>query len=107
MAALGYRAWGEFGLPGRRFFTKDESGTRTHNVHVYGAGNPEIERHLAFRDYMISHPEQARAYGLLKRELARRFPTDFESYMDGKDAFVKERERRALAWRKAGGRCPT
>lgn len=103
MAALGYGAWGEFGLRGRRYFTREESGTRTHNVHVYGSGNPEIQRHLAFRDYMISHPEEARAYGRLKGELARRFPTDFEAYMDGKDAFVGERERRALLWRRATG----
>ncbi len=100
MTTLGYTARGEFGLPGRRYFTRDENGARTHNVHVYEAGNPEIERHLAFRDYMISHPGEARAYGRLKEELAKRFPTDFEAYMDGKDAFIQEREGRALAWKK-------
>jgi len=73
MAALGYTARGEFGLPGRRFFTKDEAGARTHNVHVYESGSPEVERHLAFRDYIISHPEEAHAYGLLKEELAEVF----------------------------------
>lgn len=52
---------------------------------------------------MISYPEEARAYGRLEQELAARFPGDFEAYMDGKDAFVRERERRALAWRRAGG----
>ena len=104
MAALGYTARGEFGLPGRRYFTKDEAGARTHNVHVYESGSPEVERHLAFRDYMISHPDEARAYGLLKENLAERFSADFEAYMDGKDAFVKESERRALVWRRARGR---
>lgn len=101
LETLGYRAWGEYGLPGRRYFTRDVAGTRTHNVHVYEMGNPEVERHLAFRDYMITSPEESRAYGRLKEELARRFPADFEAYMDGKDAFVKERERRALAWRRS------
>ena len=66
LAAAGYRAWGEFGLPGRRYFTREENGTRKCNVHVYEAGNPEVERHLAFRDYMNAHPEEARAYGRLK-----------------------------------------
>ena len=103
LAAAGYRAWGEFGLPGRRYFTRDENGARTHNVHVYESGNPEVERHLAFRDYMISHPEEARAYGRLKEELAQRSRTDFEAYMDGKDAFVKERVRRALSWKSGTG----
>ena len=106
MAGLGYEARGEFGLPGRRFFVKDKDSRRTHHVHAYAThtyatGNPELERHLAFRDYMISHPEDARAYSRLKEDLARRFPTDIEGYMEGKDAFIKEKERRALAWRRA------
>ena len=104
LAAAGYRAWGEFGLPGRRYFTREENGKRTHNVHVYAVGNPEITRHLAFRDYMNAHPEEARAYGRLKEKLAREFPSDFEAYMDGKHAFVQERERRALAWKRETGR---
>ena len=97
---LGYGARGEFGLPGRRFFTRDVAGRRTYNVHVYERGNPEVGRHLAFRDYMITHPKEALAYGHLKVELARRYPLDFEAYMDGKDAFVTEMERRALAWQR-------
>ncbi len=104
MTASGYRAWGEFGLSGRRYFTREENGKRTHNVHIYAVGNPEITRHLAFRDYMNAHPEEARAYGRLKEKLAREFPTDFEAYMDGKHAFVQERERRALAWKREAER---
>ena len=34
----------------------------------------------------------------LKRGLAQRFPNDIEAYMDGKDAFIKEIDRRAAAW---------
>lgn len=74
---------------------------RTHHVHVFEAGSPEAERHLAFKDYMNAHPDEAGAYSDLKERLARRYPTDIEAYMDGKDVFVKERERRALAWRRA------
>lgn len=101
MAALGYEGRGEFGLPGRRFFVKDTDGRRTHHIHAYTRGNPELERHLAFRDYMISHPENARAYGRLKERLAKEFPADIEGYMDGKDAFIKEMEREALAWERS------
>ncbi|CAN5634581.1 GrpB family protein [soil metagenome] len=98
MAERGYEARGEHGIPGRRFFTKDRGSRRTHNVHVFEAGTPEVERHLVFRDYLIQHPETARAYGTLKRDLAKEFPTDIEAYMDGKDAFVKEIEREVLSW---------
>lgn len=100
MAGLGYEGKGEFGLPGRRYFAKTTDGRRTHQIHAYTTGNPELERHLAFRDFMISHPENAEAYGRLKERLAKE-AADIESYMDGKDAFIKEMERRALAWSRA------
>jgi len=100
LADLGYEALGEFGIPGRRFFRRsDESGVRTHHVHAFEVRDPGIERHLAFRDYMIAHPAEARMYGELKRGLALRFPEDVDEYMRGKDAFIKEHEARALAWR--------
>ncbi len=106
MAALGYEARGEYGILGRRYFVKygEDGGDRsrfvgrTHHVHGYRAGSPEIERHLAFRDYVISHPETAREYSRLKEDLARKFPEDIEAYMDGKDAFVKATEKKALLW---------
>jgi GrpB-like predicted nucleotidyltransferase (UPF0157 family) len=96
MAEGGYEAWGEYGISGRRFFTKDRGPDRLCNVHAFEAGSPEVERHLAFRDHLIQHPETARAYGDLKEGLAERFPADLEAYMEGKDAFIKETEREAL-----------
>lgn len=58
----------------------------------------EIRRHLAVRDYLRTHREEAEAYGCLKERLAEEYPYDIEGYCDGKDEFVKELERRALAW---------
>lgn len=103
MAARGYEAWGEYGIPGRRFFTKSRGPTRTRNVHVFEAGNSEVERHLAFRDYLTQHPKTARAYGQLKEDLAQKHPTDMEAYMQGKDAFIKQTEREALSWNRTSG----
>ncbi|MDJ0570054.1 MAG: GrpB family protein [Pleurocapsa sp. MO_192.B19] len=101
MAALGYEAMGEYGLVGRRYFRKEApAGIRTHNVHIYEICSPEIERHLAFRDYMIAHPEEAEQYSQLKQELAQKYPEDIEGYMDGKDEFVKRIERKAIQWQK-------
>ena len=52
---------------------------------------------------MIAHPEDAQAYGCLKQELARRFPTDIDSYIAGKDGFIKKMDRRAQAWKDGAG----
>ncbi|WP_249119455.1 MULTISPECIES: GrpB family protein [unclassified Bradyrhizobium] len=59
---LGYEWWGEFGLPGRRYYTKSDpdTGRRLVQLHCYARGSPEITRHLAFREYLRGHPEVAR-----------------------------------------------
>jgi GrpB-like predicted nucleotidyltransferase (UPF0157 family) len=100
LAPLGYEAKGEYGIPGRRYFRRDDAaGTRTHHLHAFVAGSAAVDRHLAFRDYLIAHPLIARAYGELKQRLAQQFPDDMNAYMDGKDAFIKHHEAEALRWR--------
>ncbi|MGA9994006.1 MAG: GrpB family protein [Pyrinomonadaceae bacterium] len=100
MESLGYEVMGEYGIPGRRYFRKDNrEGIRTHNIHAFGAGSVEVERHLAFRDYMIAHPVDAEKYSELKRKLALEHPQSIDGYMDGKDGFIKEMDRRAAQWR--------
>lgn len=99
MANLGYEAMGECGIEKRRFFRKG-GNDRTHHVHAFQEDNKhEINRHLAFRDYLREHPHEASLYGELKQKLATLFPQDIEGYMDGKDAFVKKIEAQALKWK--------
>lgn len=101
MSLLGYEAKGEFGIPGRRYFRKDNrEGFRTHHIHAFETKSAQAERHLAFRDYMIAHPEDARIYSELKRKLAQEHPQNIDGYMDGKNEFIKEMDRRAAQWRR-------
>lgn len=103
LEALGYEALGEFGIARRRYFRRDDAeGTRTHQLHAFEQGVPDVVRHLAFRDYLRAHPAAAAEYGALKRRLAEAHAHDRAAYVAGKDAFVKEHERRALRWAGAG-----
>ena len=95
MKSIGYEPKGENGLPGRRYFQKG-GDNRTHHVHIYEVGSYRIERHLAFRDYLRSHPVVKKSYGDLKEKLALQFPYDIESYINGKDQLVREIEKNAL-----------
>ncbi|AJD89790.1 hypothetical protein JMA_04730 [Jeotgalibacillus malaysiensis] len=100
MEALGYEALGEFGLPGRRYFRKGKH-KRTHHVHMYDrSSQEEIDRHLAVRDYLRAHPDEAAAYGALKQRLVQAYQGDHEAYINGKDQFVKELELKGMKWRK-------
>lgn len=101
MRALGYEPLGENGISGRRFFRKNskEAGKRTHHVHIFDQSNQnDIIRHLAFKAYLIAHPEIANQYGNLKSRLAATYPNDIESYMAGKNDFIKETEKQAVTW---------
>lgn len=99
MAAAGYTPRGEFGLPGRRYFVKGPAHARLVHCHIYAADDPEVERHLAFRDYLRTHPAERDAYAQLKMQLAQAHPTDIVAYMDGKNGLIKQLEAEALRWR--------
>lgn len=97
MEALGYRSFGEHGIPRRRFFAKG-GDVRTVHVHMFESGDEGVTRHLAFREYLKAFPEVQDTYGSLKRTLADHHPTDIESYIQGKQEWVSETERVATIW---------
>jgi GrpB-like predicted nucleotidyltransferase (UPF0157 family) len=106
MTALGYEYRGEFGIPGRHYFVRNESGQAEderpqEHVHMLVAGSDEAERHLLFRDYLRTHPERRDAYAILKRALALRHGEDREAYTAGKTAFVQATLALAARWRHA------
>ena len=47
-----------------------------------------LKNHLAFRNYLRSHPAKARAYGELKRKLAAENPHNINAYVGGKTDFI-------------------
>ncbi|MGN7177188.1 hypothetical protein BK139_14365 [Paenibacillus sp. FSL R5-0490] len=96
MKKLGYESAGEWGITERRLFRKGGEN-RTHHIHFYQSDNPQIERHLIFRDYLRTHPDEAERYTNFKEELAQRFD-DTTDYSQAKKVFVKEMEQKALDW---------
>src|SRR5215210_3031950 len=100
-AALGYRSVPDPEMPDYHFFGKPAERPRTHHLHVCEAGGEHERRHLAVRDFLRAHADEAARYAQLKRAVAERHPRDRPAYMAGKDRHVRELEARALRW--AGG----
>jgi GrpB-like predicted nucleotidyltransferase (UPF0157 family) len=98
LSSIGYQHRGDLGIPGRDAF-REPAGSLRHHLYVC-PDNREYQRHITFRNHLRSHPEDASAYGILKRELAIRFRDDREAYNDAKSDFV-ERILRTLANEKA------
>lgn len=98
LALLGYGHKGNLGIAGREAFTQP-ADQPAHHLYVCAAGSIEFIRHVAFRDYLRTHPESARIYGELKRRLATEYRHDRATYGAGKDEFVREVLRRAIPQR--------
>lgn len=73
MAALGYKhmAWDDSDAV-YPFFHMPADWPSTHHVHLCEAGGVMERKHLAFRDWLRTHPQTAAAYAALKRKLARK-----------------------------------
>ncbi len=95
---LGYSSKGEFGIPGRQFFTRDTNDERTHHLHIFEKGHPDIERHLVFRDFLRANPNAAREYEKLKEKLAKQFPNASGDYTEAKSDFILSMDEVARYW---------
>ena len=100
MVKLGYETRGEFGILGRRYFSK-KGGEGTYHVHTFQVGDSHIDDHLVFRDYLKARPELAQEYCRLKRKLAEKYPEDIESYTEGKSEFILEMIEQGREWRRS------
>ena len=105
LEALDYAFWYDNPELGHLFFVKGlpPNGPRTHHVHIV---EPEMFRdpkneaflfwdRLLFRDYLRAHPDEARRYEAVKRDLAAWFPEDRERYTYGKTEYVNGVMRKA------------
>jgi GrpB-like predicted nucleotidyltransferase (UPF0157 family) len=59
---------------------------QTFHIHVRYAGDWD---EIIFRDYLIRHPETAKQYCNLKKQLSIMFKNDREKYTDSKTDFIK------------------
>src|SRR5215216_204932 len=98
LAALGYGFVPDPIGPDFHFFPRPPEPPRTVHVHVVQSGSDHERRHLAVRDFLRAHPEESRAYAEHKRAVVQQAAGSIDAYIAGKNAFVVELERRALAW---------
>lgn len=67
-----------------------------------GVGSGHDFRHLAVRDSLRFHADEAASYAALKREVMACAPADHLAYIEGKGAYVAALEERALVWARSG-----
>jgi GrpB-like predicted nucleotidyltransferase (UPF0157 family) len=95
---LGYLFVPDPESPDFHFFAMPPERPRSHHLHVCEAGSEHELRHLAVRNFLRAHSDEARAYAALKSEVARFDLQDRIAYIAGKERYVTELEARALNW---------
>lgn len=59
------------------------------HIHCYDQRDPDFNRIVGFRDYLNTHPDAARQYETLKKDLAKKYPDDRIAYTNGKEHFIR------------------
>ena len=91
LQAIGYFHEGDLGIAGREAFKYDgKDHLQKHHLYVCPQNSAELKRHIAFRDYLRSHPEAVREYSRIKEEGAVLFPNDIEKYIEHKAPFIQK-----------------
>ncbi|MBA4384796.1 MAG: GrpB family protein [Anaerolinea sp.] len=85
----------EVDLPERRYLYKQRRGEDTFHLHMVEPQSEFFRRHIAFRDYLRSHPDAVTEYASLKLRLAREFGSDRAGYTDAKTEFIQSIEHKA------------
>ncbi len=88
---IGYIHEGDLGIPGREAFKySGKEHLRRHHLYVCTETSEELKRHLAFRDYLRSHPEAVREYSRVKEEGAALYPEDIDKYIEYKSPCIEK-----------------
>ncbi len=67
------------------------------NLHVWSAESTEVNRHLAFRDWLRTHEDDRQLYADTKRALAAQHFETMSDYADAKDDVVRQIQARINA----------
>lgn len=73
----------------RIFFAKGSEDKRTHNIHVELINGYSWNNHIVFRNILLSCPDEAAQYKMLKNTLANKFYNNRKAYTEAKNDFIQ------------------
>lgn len=94
LQGLGYEFRPNFSTPDRFYFViflpDPEEETRRYHVHLTYPENPEWKDFIGFRDYLRTHPIEAKEYGEIKKKAAIEANHDGTRYRKIKESMIQK-----------------
>ena len=91
LSEIGYRYEGDLGVKDRQTFKYDDKpDLMKHHLYICPKYSEALKLHIAFRNYLRSHPQDRDWYGAVKILAAQRYPEEMESYMTAKSPCAAE-----------------
>lgn len=100
LAILEYRYQGDLGISGRVAFDylPPHIDLPVHHFYACYPDHDQLEGHRAFRDFLTVNHEWREKLSALKLELDRKYNSNRQKYMNGKNAMVEEIIGLAKSW---------
>lgn len=85
----GYEHEGDLGIKGREVFREARNSQfLRHHLYVCTEENRAYKEHVSFRDHLRGDEQAKNEYAQLKRDLARKYRYDVDSYCEAKTEFI-------------------
>ena len=92
LKSVGYIHIGNLGIEGREAFTCSVDNRSiqwmAHNLYVCIRGNENLRNHLLLKKHLLENENAVVKYSTLKRNLAKKYPNDIDSYVEGKTELI-------------------
>lgn len=86
---IGYVYEGNLGIEDREAFKYHGNlSLMKHHLYVCPKDSKELKRHMSFRDYLRENPKAVEEYGNIKKEGAKLYPYDIDSYIEYKSSVI-------------------
>ncbi len=87
-----YEHVGCLGVEGREVLHYDEKNKyinwMQHHLYVCIKGNENLENHLLLKRHLLQNEQAVVEYGNLKKNLAKKYKNDIDSYIEGKSVLI-------------------
>jgi GrpB-like predicted nucleotidyltransferase (UPF0157 family) len=91
LETIGYIHEGDLGIKGREALKyTSKPHLKPHHLYVCPKDSEELHRHITFRDFLRTHPDEVKKYSKAKEDAAKLFPDDIDGYIKYKSPCIAE-----------------